>query len=127
MRATGFDFGGVGDEIFDPAQRVQLIADDFHVWPLGGNLPLCFFQNRLAKAVVLANQVNAFGVFVAREHIHQCGHAHVGMGVKPEVPVAALFIRQRRVDCRIIQENHALGRLAFVVFVDRVNQHGRGG
>ena len=44
------------------------------------------------------------------------------MGIKPEVPKTAFFIGKDRVNGRVIQEQHALARLALVVFVDGLDQ-----
>jgi len=49
------------------------------------------------------------------------------MGVKAEMPEAALVVGQHRVYRRVIQEQHTLTRLALVVLVDRVDQARGGG
>ena len=106
---------------------MQLVADDLHVGPLLAQLLSGFAQHRLTKAVVLPDQVNAFERLVVLEHIHQRGHSHVGMRVKAKVPEAAFLVGQRRLYRRVIEKQHALGRLPLIVFVDGVNQHGRRG
>ena len=127
LRATLFDLDGVGQKVLDARHRVQLVADDLHVGPLLAQLLSGFAQHRLTKAVVLPDQVNAFERLVVLEHIHQRGHAHVGMRVKTKVPEAALFVGQGRLHRRVIEKQHPLGRLALVVLVDGVNQNRRGG
>ena len=124
LRAAGFDLHGIRNEVLHPAQSMQLIAYDLHIRPLQSDLFPGFTQHTLPKAVVLSDQVNAFQCLVVFKHLHQRSHAHVGMRVEAEMPVAAFFVRQRRIHRRVIQKKHALGRLTFVVFVDGVNQHG---
>ena len=61
------------------------------------------------------------------QHIHQRIHAHVGMGIEAEMPKAALFIGQRRIDGRVVEKQHALLRGALVVLFHRVEDGlGRG-
>ena len=73
---------------------MQLIADDLHIGSLQAELLFRLAQHALPKAVVLADQVNAFQCLVVFEHLHQRGHAHVGVRVETEMPVAAFFVRQ---------------------------------
>jgi len=127
LRAALFDLDGVGQKVLDARHRVQLVADDLHVGALLGQLFSGFAQHRLAEAVILPDQVNAFERPVVLEHVHQGGHAHVGMRVKPKVPEAALLIGKGRFHRRVVQKQNTLGRLALVVLVDGVNQHCRGG
>ena len=94
LRAAGFDLHGIRDEVFHPPQRVQLIANNLHIGPLQSELFSRFTQHALPKAVVLADQVNAFQCLVVFQHLHQRSHAHVGMRVEAEMPVAAFFVRQ---------------------------------
>ena len=122
-----FDLDGIRQEVLHTRHRVQLVADDLHVGALQADLLFGFTQHRLTKAVVLPDQVNAFKRLVVLEHIHQSGHAHVGMRVKTKVPEAALFVGQGRLHRRVIEKQHPLGRLALVVLVDGVNQHRCGG
>jgi hypothetical protein len=69
---------------------VQLVAHHGHIGALRGQLLFGLAQHGLAKAVVLADQVHAFERFVLTHHLHQRGHAHVGVGIKAEMPEAAL-------------------------------------
>ena len=127
LRAAGLDFHGIRNEVLHPPQRMQLVPDDLHIGTLHAQLLAGLAQHRLAKAVVLADQVDAFDRLVILEHIHQGRHAHVGVGIKTKMPVAALFVRQDGIDRRIVQEQHALARLALVVLVDGIDQRCRYG
>jgi hypothetical protein len=84
LRAAGLDLDGVGRKVLHAAHGVQLVAHDGHVGALRGQLLFGLAQHGLAKAVVLADQVHALERFVLTHHLHQRGHAHVGMGVKAE-------------------------------------------
>jgi hypothetical protein len=79
-------------------------------------------QHRLAKAVVLADQIHALDGAVLFEHTHQGRHAHVGVRIEAEMPEAALFVGEDRIHRRVIQEHDAPLRLALVVLVDRLDQ-----
>ena len=74
---------------------MQLVADDLHVGPQRAELPPRLAQHRLAEAVVLADQVDALERLVVLQHLHQRGHAHVGMRVEAEVPEAAALVGER--------------------------------
>ena len=123
LRAAALDLDGVRRKVFDAAHRVQLVAHHRHVGALRGQLLLGLAQHGLAKAVVLANQVHALEGFVLAHHLHQRGHAHVGVGVKAEVPEAALFVGEDRVHRRVVQEQHAFAGFTLVVLVDGFDQH----
>jgi len=125
LRAAGLDLGSVGQKVFDAADRVQFFADDLHVRAQVFDLAARLAQHGLAKTVVLPDQVSGLDLFVVLEHLHERGHAHVGVGVKAEMPEAALVVGQHRIDRRVVQEQHALAGLALVVLVDRVDQHQR--
>ena len=127
LRAAGLDLGGIGQEVFDTAERVQLVADDLDVGPLGADHRACLCEHMLAKAVVLADQVHALDAAVALQHVGQRGQAHVGMRVEAEVPEAAALVGQRRVHGRVVQQQGAALRLARVVRVQRIDQGRRGG
>ena len=53
---------------------------------------------------------------------HERSHAHVGMGIKTEMPKAAVFIGQSRINRRVVEKQHTPIGLAFVVLVDRIDQ-----
>jgi hypothetical protein len=103
---------------------MQLVADELHVRALGTQLAPRFAQHRLAKAVVLADEVHALHASIIADDLHQSGHAHVGVGVESEVPEAAFLIGQDRVHRRVVEEQHTPAGFALVVLVERVDQHG---
>ena len=125
LRPTGLDLDRIRQEVFDPAHGMQLLAHQSDVGPHQRQLAFGFTGHSVTKTVVLANDVNTLERLVLFNHLHQCGHAHVGMGVKPEVPKTAFLISQDRVNSRIVEKQHALAWLALVVFVDGLDQ-GRG-
>ena len=104
---------------------MQLLAHQSDVGPNQRELTFGFTGHGVTKTVVLANDVDTLERLVLFDHLHQRGHAHVGMGVKPEVPKTAFFVGQDRVNSRVIEKQHALAWLALVVFVDGLDQ-GRG-
>ena len=106
---------------------MQLFTRNANVRALQAELVFGLAQHALAKAVVLADQVHTFERLVVTNHLHERGHAHVGMGVKAKVPEAAFLVGERRVYCRIVQKQHAFAWLALVVFVDGVDQRRRRG
>jgi hypothetical protein len=60
--------------------------------------------------------------------LHEGGqrfHLHGGVGVQPEVPVAALAVGERRVHRGVVEEQHLLAGVALVVLVQEVDD-GRG-
>ena len=103
---------------------MQFFAHQSNIWALRGQLALSFAQDGLAKTVVLANQIHAVHLSVFLEDLHQSRHAHVGMGVKTEVPKAAAFVGQSGIDGGVIQEENALVWLSGVVFVECIDQRG---
>jgi hypothetical protein len=102
---------------------VQLVAHHGHIGALRGQLLFGLAQHGLAKAVVLTDEVHAFERFVLTHHFHERGHAHVGVGIKAEMPEAAFLVGEDGIYRRVIEEQHALARLALVVFVDGLDQH----
>ena len=105
---------------------MQLIPHHRDVGPLHRQLTPSFPHNGLAKAVVLPYEVDTFDATVFAQRVHESGHAHIRMGIKAEVPKTAFFIRQRRIDRRVIQEHNPFGRFAFIVFVDSLHQRAGG-
>ena len=104
---------------------MQLLAGDADVRALLRQLLARLAQHALAKAVVLAQQIHRFERCVLAQHLHQRGQAHVGVGVKAEMPKAAFLIGQRRVYRRVVQKQHPARRVAGIVFLDGINQRGR--
>ena len=121
------DLDGIGRKVFDPAHRVQLIAHDTHIGPLRRQLASGLAQHGLTKAVVLPYQIGALHRLIVLDDLHQRRHAHVGMGIKAEVPEAAALIGQRRVYRRIVQIQHPARRVAAVVLFNRIQQCRRRG
>ena len=127
LRAAGLDLDGIGRKVFHAAHGVQLVAHHGHIGALRGQLLFGLAQHGLAKAVVLTDEVHAFERFVLTHHFHERGHAHVGVGIKAEMPEAAFLVGEDGIYRRVIEEQHALARLALVVFVDGLDQHRCGG
>ena len=98
LRATGFDFGGVWQEVLDAAHRVQFVAHDLNVRAFRIHHRSCLLQNLLSETVILAYQIQLFDRRVGLQYIGERSQAHVGVGVKTEMPEAALFVGQRRLD-----------------------------
>ena len=106
---------------------MQLVANDGHVGPLRGELAPRLTQHRLAKAVVLPDQVRTAHALVGAQHLHQRRHAHVGMGIEAEMPEAALFVGELGVDGRVVQKQHTPGTVTLVVLGNSVQQRCRRG
>ena len=100
---------------------MQLVADDLDVGPLLRKHLRCRRRDRLAERVILINQVDAFDLAVVGDHVSDRCHFHVGIGVEAEMPEIAFLVRERRVDCGIIEKEHFLARIALVVL-----EHGFG-
>jgi len=127
LRAVGLDFCGVGQEIFHPANRMKLVANDLNVGPLCRHHRARLLQHLLTKAVVLADKVELFQRSVGLQHIGERSQAHVCVGVKTEMPETAFLVCERRLHRRVVQKQAAVAGLALVVFVQRVDQHRRRG
>jgi hypothetical protein len=127
LRAAGPDLGRIGQEVLDAPHRMQLIAHDLDVRPLGAEHRPRLAQHVLAEAVVLANQVDLLDRSVGAQHLDQRRQTHVGVRVEAEVPGAAALVGQHRIDRRVVQEQHAALRIALVVAVDRLDQRRRRG
>ncbi len=104
---------------------MQLLTQDLDIGSERLELSASLSQHGLAKAVVLPDQVGRLDLFVVLEYLHQRHHAHVGMGVKTEMPEAAFFVGEHRVDGRVVEEQHPFARLTVIVLVDRVDQRQR--
>ena len=79
-----------------------------HIGALGCQLALGFAQHRLSKTVILADQVHVLQCLVLAHHVHERGHAHVGMGIKAEMPEAALLVGQTGFHGGIVQNSTRL-------------------
>ena len=101
---------------------MQLVADDLHVRSQQAKLPSGFPRDRLAKAVILPDQVDTSQRLVVLEYRHQCRHAHVGMSVKTEVPEAAFFIGKAGINRRVVEKKHTPTGFALIVLVDGIDQ-----
>ena len=97
-----FDFGGIRQKIFDSAHGVQFITCYLNVWPKFFKLQFGFSQDRLAKAVILPNQIHRLQFCILLQHLHQGCHAHVCVRIKSEMPKIAFFLCERRIDSGVV-------------------------
>ena len=127
LRAAGLNLGCVGQKVLHAPQRMQFVADDRDVGPPRGQQRARLAQHMLAEAVVLAQQVNTLDRRIGAQHFDQRREPHVGVRVEAEVPGAAAFVGQDRIDGRVVEQQRAALRLARVVFVQRLDQRSRCG
>ena len=120
--ARCLDLGDVGREIGDLQQRMQFVADDLDVRPLGAEHRLGGGSDGLAERVVLVDQVDVLdggrGLHVVGERLH----LDVGVGIPAEMPEAALVVGQHRIDRGIVEVQDFLAGIALVVLGDEIRQ-----
>lgn len=125
IRAARADLRDIRREILDPADRVEFVAGDRHVRaPRGQRLP----RERadvVAEAVVLVQQIDLAQRAVARHHVRERGHPHPRVRVEAKMPETAARAGQRRIVCRIVEEQHPVVRIARVQLVERRDERGR--
>ena len=104
---------------------MQFIAHDLNVRAFcAKHFPRCF-SHRLPKCVVLTDDVNLLDVGLALHEVGQRGHLDIGVGVPPVMPVAALLVGQRGVDCSVIKVQNLFARIAFVIFRNEIRDRDR--
>ena len=120
--ARGVDLGGIGCEVLDLADRMQLVADDLDIRALLAEEFHRRGRHSFAEGVILTDDVDLADRLVRGDDVGQCIHLDVGIGVETEMPEIAFLVGQRRIDCRVVQEQHALVGIAPVVLDDRVGE-----
>ena len=118
--ARCLDLGDVGREIGDLQQRMQFVADDLDVRPLGAEHRLGGGSDGLAERVILVDQIDVLdggrGLHVVGERLH----LDVGVGIPAEMPEAALVVGQNRIDRGIVEVENFLAGIALVVLCDEI-------
>ena len=104
---------------------MQVFTHDLDVRPLARQGFFGVLGHLHTVRVVLPQDVHLFNVFLVGDEARHGFHFHGGVGVKAEVPVAALAVGQVRVDSRVVEEDHFLAGVALVVFADRIGQRQR--
>jgi hypothetical protein len=120
--ARCLDLGDVGSEVGDLEQRMQFVADDLDVGPLGGQHFPCRRTNRFAERIILIDQIELLDRRDALHVIRQRFHLDVGVGIPAEMPEAALLVGEDRIDRGVVKVEHFLAGIAFVVFGDEIRQ-----
>ena len=101
---------------------MQVVADDLDVGPLAREVVLRGTADLLSERIVLADDVHLLDGLVFRQHSGHRLHFHVGVGVETEMPEAAFAVGHVRVERAVVQVHDLLAGVAFVVFVDGVDQ-----
>ena len=120
--AGRLDLGDVRREVGDLEQRMQFVADDLDVGPLGGEHRPGGGADRFAERIVLVDQID---VLDGRHGLHVVGerlHLDVGVRIPAEMPEAAFLVGQDRIDRGIVEVQHFLAGIALVVFGDEIRQ-----
>ncbi len=125
VRARRLDLCDVGREVLDLQQRMLFVTDDLDVGTLGLEHREGRCADRFAERVVLIDQVDLLHRRLGLHVVGQRFHLDVGIRIPAEVPVAALVVREARIDRGIVEEQHFLAGVAFVVLVDEVDQRAR--
>ena len=123
--AGGLDLGDVGGEVTSLGQWMKVFANDLDVGALAGQRFLGVLGYLHTVRIVLSKNIDLLDVFLRLHEARHRFHLHGGVSIETEVPVAALGIGQIRVHRRVIQVDHFLARIAFVVFGDSVGQSQR--
>ena len=126
--ARRLDLRNVRREVGDLQQRVLFVADDLDVRTL-------FFQHRtrrgahgFAERIILIDEVQLLDGGNALHVVGEGFHLDVGIRVPAEVRKAALVVGEDGVDRGVVEVEHFLAGVAFVVLGDEVTQragHGR--
>ena len=125
VSAGCLDFGDVGRKVAGLGQRVQVFTHDLDIRPLARQGFFGVLGHLHAVRVVLPQDVDLLDVFLLGDEARHGFHFHGGVGVKAEVPVAALAVGQVRVYSRVVQKDHFLAGVALVVLADRIGQRQR--
>ena len=125
--ARSLDLRDVRREVLHLLQRVKLVADDLDVGALLGQHLARRRGDGLAERVILVDEIDGLDLLILRDDVGHRRHFHVGVGVEAEMPEIALLVGERRIDGRIVQEQHFLARIALVVLLDRLGDGERDG
>ena len=116
------DFGNVRREVLHAAGGDEFVGDDRNVRAALLQRALGFTADVVAEAVVLVEQIDFLHRFILLDDIGERVHAHAGVGIEAEMPEAAIRVGERGVVGGIIEEHHAVLRIAGILLVDRVDE-----
>ena len=125
IRARGRDTRDVRRKILHLADRMQHLANNGHIRPLLAQLLTRRLRHLATECVVLPNQIDLLDRLVRSDHLGQRMHAHIGRGIKAEMPEAAGFVGQRRIDSGVVQVQHTRLWMPLVVARNRRRQRSR--